>query len=60
VLLNLLKGVQFFKLNLKLVNKDVKVIKKGLSLRGFLTHFIYKEIVNYLYIRFILVNGYSV
>jgi len=59
VLLSLPGGVQFFKLNLKLVNKNVKVIKKGLSLKGFFTCFIYREVINYLYVRFTLVSGYS-
>jgi len=60
VLFNLPKGVKFFKLSLKLVNKNIKVIKKGLSLRGLLTHFIHREVINYLYIRFILTSGYSI
>ena len=55
-----LKGVQFFKLGLELINKNVKVVEKSLSLKGFLSYFIYKEVVNYLYIRFILVNSYFI
>jgi len=60
VLLSLFKGVQFFKLSLELVNENVKVVKKGLSLRGLFTCFIYKEVINYLYVRFILISGYFI
>jgi len=60
VLFSPLKGVQFFKLGLELINKNVKVVEKSLSLKGFLSYFIYKEVVNYLYIRFILVNSYFI
>jgi len=60
VLFNPLKGVQLFKLSLELVNKNVKVIKNGLSLKGLLLYFIYKKVINYLYVRFILASGYSI
>ena len=54
------KGVQFFKLNPELINKHVKVIKKGSGLRSLFTHFIHREVINYLYIRFILISNYSI
>jgi len=60
VLFSLPRGVQFSKLNLELVDKHVKVIEKGLSLRGFLLCSIYKKVINYLYIRFILISSYSI
>ena len=53
-------GVQFFKLNLELVNEHVKVVEKSLSLGGLFTCFIYKKVINRLRVRFILVSSYSV
>jgi len=60
VLLSPPGGVQFSKLSLKLVNKNIKVVKKSLNLKGLLIYSFYKEVINYLYIRFILASGYSV
>jgi len=60
VLFNPPGGVQFFKLSLELVNENVEVVKKSLSLGGFLLYFIYREVVNYLYIGFVPVSGHSV
>ena len=54
------KSVQFSKLSLELVDKNVKIVKKSLSLKGLLMRFIYREVINYLRIRFILVSSYSV
>jgi len=60
VLLSPLKGVQFSKLSPELVNKNIEVVEKGLSLKSLFTYSVYKEIVNYFYIGFVLVSSYSV
>jgi len=60
VLFSLPRSVQLLKLSLKLINKNVKIVKKGLGLRGLFTHSIYREVVNYFYIRFIPVSGYFI
>ena len=54
------KGIQFSKLSPELVDKNVKVVKKSLSLKGFLLYSVYREVVNYFYIRFIPVSGYFI
>jgi len=59
-LLSPLKSVQFSKLSPELINKNVKVVEKGLNLRSFLSCSIYKEVVNYLRIGFILASSYSI
>ena len=54
------KGVQFSKFNLKLVNENVKVVEKGPGFRDFLLYSVYREVINYFHIRFILVSGYFI